>query len=166
MINANATVSTGCVEIQLNAYAQNHETRTIYQRYRRISHLVACLRIEGTDMKNVQRDLRGLQYCVMRHESWAAPIGDGALTRIRWNGGEQDSSESLDDRYRDEAAQHDLPPPVQRVYPEDLVVGELFPDPMGGYYLSIRNICANSVDHTKKVGCKMDERLHLSTHGR
>lgn len=97
---------------------------------------------------------------------YAALIEDGALTGVRGNRGEQDASESLDDRYRDKAAQHNLPSPVQRVYPEDLVVDEPLLRQVRGPYLSIRNICANSVDHTKKVGCRMDERLQLSTHGR
>ena len=32
-------------------------------------------------------------------------------------------------------------------------------------HLSIRNICARNVDHTKKMGCRIAERLHLSVHG-
>lgn len=89
------------------------------------------------------------------------PSNEGELTRRGRDHGEQDPSDGLGDRDRDKATQHKLVLSTQCIYPEDLAVGKLVQELMSMSHLSIRNIWAKSVDHMKKTGCRMAERLQL-----
>jgi len=77
------------------------------------------------------------------------------LTRRGRDRGEQDPGEGLDDRERGKAAQHNFVFPAQCIYPEGDASGELFWKLVHVSHLSIRNICAESVDHMKKIGCRI-----------